>query len=268
MEDTDYGLMYAARREAGEENYYYRVRHFMFPFYTLVGGDLDASEFVYNCKAWVPMDDRNTLVLEAQFRPGKPWTEEERAQLMEVSNVRHVLARRGVDISNRRAPLLRKAGAGLSASGFRARARARRVGHAGLNQSAALVALGLGLDHDGIEEDLWPVIAEESWDGPVSIGRGQVAGYHQTARALKDGREVVRLELTYAVNTPDHDSILIDADPKIELEIRGGVSGDTATAWSVLNAAPRMMRAGSGLLTVMDLPPGLARRDSRVRRGN
>lgn len=86
MEDMDYGLMYAARRELDEENDYYRIRHFMFPFYTMVGGDLSAPEFVYNCKAWVPIDDTHTLVLEAQFRPGKPWNEEERTQLMEVRN--------------------------------------------------------------------------------------------------------------------------------------------------------------------------------------
>jgi hypothetical protein len=86
MEDMDYGLMYTARREFDEENYYYRIRHFMFPFYTLVGGDIDTPEFVYNCKAWVPIDDRRTLILEAQFRPGKPWSEEERTQLMEVRN--------------------------------------------------------------------------------------------------------------------------------------------------------------------------------------
>ena len=79
-------------------------------------------------------------------------------------------------------------------------------------------------------------------------------------RAIHVGREVIRLELTYAVGATNRDSILIDADPKIDLLIRGGVSGDAATAWSVLNAAPRVIRAGCGLLTVLDLPAGLASR--------
>jgi len=86
MQEMDYGLMYAARRAFDKDNDYYRIRHFMFPFYTLVGGDLGASEFVYNCKAWVPVDDTHTLVLEAQCRPGKPWNDTERAQMMEVRN--------------------------------------------------------------------------------------------------------------------------------------------------------------------------------------
>lgn len=84
--ETSYGLMYAAEREGDEERLYYRVRHFLFPFYTLVGGDITAAEFVYNCKAWVPMDDTHTLVLESQFRPDRPWTESERTGVMAVRN--------------------------------------------------------------------------------------------------------------------------------------------------------------------------------------
>ena len=72
--ETSYGLMYAAERKSDEEHRYYRVRHFLFPFFTLVGGDVAAPEFVYNCKAWVPMDDTHTLVLESQFRPDRAWT--------------------------------------------------------------------------------------------------------------------------------------------------------------------------------------------------
>ena len=65
---------------------YYRIRHYLFPFHTLVGGDLDAPEFVYNAKCWVPMDDRLTLVLECQFLPGRFWTESEAVRMLEVRN--------------------------------------------------------------------------------------------------------------------------------------------------------------------------------------
>lgn len=84
--EMPYGLMYASRRTTDEQRDYYRIRHFLFPFFTLVGGDVDAAEFVYNFKAWVPMDDTITLVLESQFRPGRPWAESEAAQLMELRN--------------------------------------------------------------------------------------------------------------------------------------------------------------------------------------
>jgi hypothetical protein len=84
--ETPYGLMYASRRRADAQRDYLRIRHFLFPFHTLVGGDLDAPELVYNAKCWVPMDDTTTLVLESQFLPERPWTEAEADSLLEVRN--------------------------------------------------------------------------------------------------------------------------------------------------------------------------------------
>lgn len=179
-------------------------------------------------------------------------------------NIRHVHAQRGVDIANRRVALLKKAGVGLSAPEFQARKNSGTVGHVGLKQSAALAALGLGLGYDEIIEDVQPVFSEKAWDGPVAIQSGRTAGYQQRVQVLHNGKEVVRLDLTYAVGTTNRDAILIDADPKIDLVIRDGVSGDAATTWSVLNAAPGVMRAGFGLLTVLDLPIGSAWRRPSV----
>ncbi len=81
-----YGLLYASRRSSDDHLDYYRIRHFLFPFHTLVAGDLDAPELVYNAKCWVPMDDTTTLVLESQFLPERPWTESEAAELLAVRN--------------------------------------------------------------------------------------------------------------------------------------------------------------------------------------
>jgi 2,4-diaminopentanoate dehydrogenase len=167
---------------------------------------------------------------------------------------RHVRVNRSVDIANRRRALLLKAGVGLGESEFRVRAAGGSVGHLGLRQSAALVARGLGIGFTTIEEDLEAVIAERAWDGSIPMAPGTAAGYLQTARVLQGGLEVLRLELTYALGAENRDTILIDADPSLHLEIRGGVSGDAATVWSVMNAAPRIRRVGAGLLTVLDLP--------------
>jgi phthalate 4,5-dioxygenase oxygenase subunit len=84
--DTDYGVMYTAKRSVDGDLDYHRIHHFLFPFHTMVGGGLNAKELVFNGKAWIPMDDRNTLNLEWQFRPGKPWTEEECEELRQVRN--------------------------------------------------------------------------------------------------------------------------------------------------------------------------------------
>jgi 4-hydroxy-tetrahydrodipicolinate reductase len=38
--------------------------------------------------------------------------------------------------------------------------------------------------------------------------------------------------------------------------LRGGLPGDAATAWAVVNAAPAVTMLPGGLATVLDLPSG------------
>jgi 4-hydroxy-tetrahydrodipicolinate reductase len=172
--------------------------------------------------------------------------------------VRHVTASRVVDARTRRVALQRKVGAGLTEDEFMELLENDQLGHVGLVESAALCAAGLGIDCDDFEEEVLPVIAEEDIPGaafPVPAGR--VAGIFQTVVGLDDGHERVRLELTLAVGAENPgDRLTLDAEPRVDLEIRGGIAGDAATAHLVVNAAPRLTAAEPGLLTVLDLPVG------------
>lgn len=172
--------------------------------------------------------------------------------------VRHVRATRIVDARTRREALQRKIGAGISEEEFQKRVDAEALGHVGLLESAALTALGLGIDCDDFEEEIVPVLAEEDIEGAAfPVRRGQVAGIHQTAVGLEDGQERVRLELTIAVGAEEAgDRVHLDADPPLELVIPGGVAGDSATAYLAVNSAPRLTAAEPGLLTVLELPAG------------
>lgn len=172
--------------------------------------------------------------------------------------VRRARVSRIVDVATRRAALQRKVGAGLTEEEFFALAEKDGLGHVGLLESAALCALGLGMDCDDFEEELVPVFAEEDLAcGAFPVKKGRVAGLHQVAVGLHDGQEKVRLELTLAVGADaPHDLIELDADPPIKVSIAGGVAGDRATANLVVNAAPRVTAAEPGLLTVLELPAG------------
>jgi hypothetical protein len=172
--------------------------------------------------------------------------------------VRHVRVERVVDARTRRPALQRKIGAGLTEEAFLAAVEQDALGHVGLVESAALLALGLGLDCDDFEEELFPVLAEEEISGgafPVKAGR--VAGIHQVATALSEGHERVRLELTLALGAEGvGDRVKLDGDLPVEFEVKGGLAGDVATANLVVNAAPRVTAAEPGLLTVLELPAG------------
>jgi phenylpropionate dioxygenase-like ring-hydroxylating dioxygenase large terminal subunit len=84
--DTEVGVMYGAKRRLDAGRDYWRVHPFLFPFHTMVGGGLHEDEVSFNGKAWVPMDDEQTLVFEWQYRPGEPWTDAERDELMRIRN--------------------------------------------------------------------------------------------------------------------------------------------------------------------------------------
>jgi 4-hydroxy-tetrahydrodipicolinate reductase len=172
--------------------------------------------------------------------------------------VRRVCATRVVDARSRREALQRKVGAGLSEDEFIQLVEREQIGHVGLTESAALCALGLGIECDDFEEEIAPMIAEEDITGAAfPVHKGRVAGICQTAVALEGGQERVRLELTIAVGAANpRDHIAIESEPPIEIEVKGGVAGDRATANLVVNAAPRLTSADPGLLTVLELPAG------------
>jgi 4-hydroxy-tetrahydrodipicolinate reductase len=170
--------------------------------------------------------------------------------------VRHVRAVRVQDASPRRDGLRRKVGAGLDEAAFDAAFERGEVGHLGLPESALLVAEGCGFELDEIEEEHSPMLAIEDIDGAQPVKKGQVAGIYQAVRGYSDGTERVHLELTIACGADDpRDEVVIDARPPLSVLVRGGIPGDEATAWAVVNAAPAVLEQ-RGLLSVLDLPAG------------
>ncbi len=170
--------------------------------------------------------------------------------------VRHIRALRVQDVAKRRPTLQRRVGAGLSEEAFHAGADRGELGHIGLSESAMLAALGCGFEIDEVEEELVPLVAEEDLDGAVRVRAGQVAGVHQTVRGFTDGAERVRLELVLALAAEDpRDEVELEARPPVRLVVPGGIPGDDATAWAVVNAAPAIASM-RGLVTVLDLPAG------------
>jgi 4-hydroxy-tetrahydrodipicolinate reductase len=170
--------------------------------------------------------------------------------------IERVVVRRVVDASQRRLPLQRKIGAGMTVEEFRAAVEAGRIRHVGLPESVALIAEGLGLAVETISETIEPILAETDVTTPyLQVRKGQVAGVRQIGRGLENGRERIHLDLQMYVGAREPiDEIRIFGTPDLCAQIPGGTPGDLATAAVVVNAIPMVVKAPPGVRTVVDLP--------------
>ncbi len=167
-----------------------------------------------------------------------------------------ISVRRVVDTNARRAQLQAKVGVGMTREEFESRAKARRLGHVGLRQSAYLIAETLGWSNLQYAESLTPVIAAEETATPIArIRAGEVLGQRQVATIQADGEDRLRLELEMYAGADAEDRIEISGEPPIHQVIEGGVNGDIATAAVISNLVRAVEEARPGLITMADLLP-------------
>jgi hypothetical protein len=162
---------------------------------------------------------------------------------------------RVVDAATRRAALQRKVGVGMTEAEFEELNRQRKVGHVGLAESLAFLADALGWNLDEVNESVVPVLAEKPLRTEFfKVKPGHVAGVRQFARGMRQGREVLTLELRMYVGAPDpRDEIEIVGEPPLRLLIERGVPGDVATPAILVNTLPRLLEARPGLHTMRTL---------------
>lgn len=168
-----------------------------------------------------------------------------------------VLVRRIVDASNRREPLQRKIGAGLSLAEFEQKKATGRFGHIGLAESAHMLGDALGVPAERrLHEDLKPIIAEcGARTAFLSVEPGHVAGIDQVASLEAQGSERVRLELQMSIDAKNPaDTIVIDGSPPVRMEIANGLHGDEGTAAVIVNCACLVSALKPGLRTMLDVP--------------
>lgn len=171
---------------------------------------------------------------------------------------RHVAAihvQRVVNATTRRGPLQKKIGSGLAPAEFERRFQAGQAGHAGLKDSAALIAHCLGWKISQLTETCQAVVADHDIKTPhVQVKRGQCCGLHQYGAAKVNGKVLLTLDLKMYLDAPNpHDATQIIGEPSLNLRLEGGVAGDAATVAALVNAAPRVLRAPPGLLLMTDL---------------
>ena len=171
------------------------------------------------------------------------------------AEVQKVRAERIVDASHRRAPLQKKIGAGLTETAFKRLVDENKLGHIGLLESLLAIADALGWHPDTIDERVDPVLAQQPVETAfVRVEAGQVAGIRHTCVATLKGAPIIELELQMYVGA-EHpcDRVVLEGTPPLQMEIPGGIFGDTATVAALVNTAARIVAAAPGLRTMLDL---------------
>ncbi|HEX2253694.1 MAG TPA: dihydrodipicolinate reductase [Thermoanaerobaculia bacterium] len=163
---------------------------------------------------------------------------------------------RVVDAGQRRLPLRRKVGAGLTVEAWEERRRAGGFGHIGLVESALAVAGTLGWPVDAYTDELEPVVAERAVAGSEpAVEAGSVAGIHQVVQVSSGGRRRLTLDLAMYVGAEgSEDRVVVHGTPPLTVRAEGGIFGDTATVAALVNTIPQILGARPGLRTMMDLP--------------
>jgi hypothetical protein len=75
VKDMDYGIMIGWRRTLDEENYYWRITHWLMPGYSFVGAPEPGQTIL--CNARVPIDDERSWFFRIEWNPTRPLTENE-----------------------------------------------------------------------------------------------------------------------------------------------------------------------------------------------
>lgn len=163
---------------------------------------------------------------------------------------------RVVDAAERRGPLQEKVGAGITTETFAEKKAAGGFGHIGLHESLLMVAEGLGWSLDEVEETLTPVTADRAIETPYrSVASGEVAGIHHVATGIVGGTDCLTLDLQMYVGADNpRDTVRVQGEPPIDLTVRSGIFGDTATVGMLVNVAALIDQGPAGLKTMMDLP--------------
>lgn len=169
--------------------------------------------------------------------------------------VTSIYVERVVNASTRRQPLQAKIGSGQNPEDFRAKFAAGKAGHAGFQQSVALLAHAMGWTLDEIRETCEPVVAT----GRVvtkffAVAAGQSLGIHQKCIGLVAGETRIKLDLQmYLEASLPHDAIVVRGRPDLNLVLNGGVAGDDATVASLINIIPRLLAGAPGVRLMTEL---------------
>lgn len=157
--------------------------------------------------------------------------------------------------------VMEEQGVGISQSEFDSRmADGTLAGHVGFPESINMIADGLGIKLDKIEQTKAPIISNTDRESKYAkVAKGTLAGVRQQGFGYSDGKLVIEMDhpqqiLPHMEDIATGDYIEIKGVPDINLKINPEIPGGIGTYAMCINMIPHVINSEPGLVTMLDLP--------------
>lgn len=179
------------------------------------------------------------------------------------TDVRQIEASRINDLAPFGTAVMKEQGVGITTDAFKRRLAADDLaGHVGFPESIAMMAAGMDVDIDTVEQTKEPIVTSVDRTSPYGAApKGHVAGIRQQGYAkTPDGEIFIRLDhpqqiCPEAEGVSTGDYITVHApDHDLNLSIVPETPGGIGTIAMIVNMIPQLLSAKPGLRTMLDLP--------------
>lgn len=172
-----------------------------------------------------------------------------------------IYAKRVNDLSPFGRAVMREQGVGITTDEFKSRmAEGSLAGHVGFPESIRMIADGLGVPIEKVEQTKDPIISSTERETPYAkVEPGNLAGVRQRGFGYADGKLFIEMDHPQQIqpgkeNISTGDFIQIHGTPEINLQINPEIPGGIGTIAMAVNMIPHVINARPGLKTMLDLP--------------
>ncbi len=176
-------------------------------------------------------------------------------------NVESITASRINDLSPFGHAVMEEQGVGITVDEFNKRMSENNLaGHVGFPESITMIADGIGVKLDNIEQTKDPIISSVNRETKYAkVKPGNLAGIRQQGFGYVNGEKFIQMDhpqqvLPHLEHVATGDYITIKGTPNINLSITPEIPGGIGTVSMVVNMIPQTINAEPGLVTMLDLP--------------
>ena len=178
-----------------------------------------------------------------------------------MTNVTKVTCKRVNSLSPFGETVMEEQGVGITVEEFdKGVAEGTLAGHVGFAESIGMIADGLGLEVDGFQQQMKPIVTTIDRKSPYGFAAaGHLAGVNMTGQGLKGGEVIIDMIHPQQIepemeDTHTGDYITLEGDPRIEMSITPEINGGVGTIAMCINCIPQVINADPGVITMLDIP--------------